>query len=469
MNRSGFSRTEERLGIALYVDVIRRALREFLATPLFIIVLFLLLSIGAYLFERSDITLYSPARDYLERRVFADAQVTSNLLSTIAGGLITVTSITTTLLLLIVQQTASNMTTQVFDQYLRRRSNQIYFGFFVGLALYTLITLATVGDTFNPIFSASLAFLLTVVALFLLIILFYSTVHQMRPVVIILAIHDLTLQARKRQQDLLRKTRRKSEFEAPLSFAIRASQSGFVTNINSDALKAVTVQLSGQAEIVLHVSIGSFVAFQQVIAEVKLNDLAESDRIEDQIRQAIHLETSRDLTVDPSYGIEQLEIIAWSVTSSAKGNAAPALQVVFSLRDILARWSQDNISPVVEEPLPIVYNDGAALDLIGSYESLAVAASESMQHRILSEILISFTIMFNNLPPAWQDRTEDALLRITSTLGDHVLTLRLETALSDMVEVLKNAGRVQTATTVQQALDHLRGTVGQINSRSSRV
>jgi hypothetical protein len=87
----------------------------------------------------------------------------------------------TTLLLLIVQQSASTMTTQVFDQFLRRRSNQMYFGFFVGLAVYTLITLATVDEPFNPVFAATLAFVLTVIALFLLIVLFYATIHQKRP------------------------------------------------------------------------------------------------------------------------------------------------------------------------------------------------------------------------------------------------------------------------------------------------
>jgi uncharacterized membrane protein len=54
----------------------------------------------------------------------------------------TVASITISLLLLALQQSAANMTTQILDQSLRRRINQAHFGFFLGLALYSLVTLA---------------------------------------------------------------------------------------------------------------------------------------------------------------------------------------------------------------------------------------------------------------------------------------------------------------------------------------
>jgi uncharacterized membrane protein len=90
----------------------------------------------------------------LQTRIFADAKATSDLLGTIASSIITVTSITISVLLLAVQQAAGSLTHQVFDQFLRRRQNQFHFGFFVGLALYTLVTLATVGESFNPVLGA---------------------------------------------------------------------------------------------------------------------------------------------------------------------------------------------------------------------------------------------------------------------------------------------------------------------------
>jgi len=57
-------------------------------------------------------------------------------LSAIAGGLVTVTSITFSVLLLAVQQTAASLSPVVFDQFVRRRANQVYLGYFVGLGIY---------------------------------------------------------------------------------------------------------------------------------------------------------------------------------------------------------------------------------------------------------------------------------------------------------------------------------------------
>ncbi len=108
---------------------------------------------------------------FLTKYAFIDAETTSNLLAAIAAGIITVTSMTISLLLLAVQQGAGSMTTAVFDQFMRRRVNQTYFGFFIELALYSLVALATVHESSNAVLGATVGFLLTVVALFFLIIL----------------------------------------------------------------------------------------------------------------------------------------------------------------------------------------------------------------------------------------------------------------------------------------------------------
>jgi uncharacterized membrane protein len=47
-------------------------------------------------------------------------------------------------MLVAIQQSASSLTAQVFDQFLRRRTNQFYFGFFVGLGAYSLLQTAAV-------------------------------------------------------------------------------------------------------------------------------------------------------------------------------------------------------------------------------------------------------------------------------------------------------------------------------------
>lgn len=196
-------------------DSVRRAFSEFLRIPTGMIAAFLCLAFFSYLLDRARLAALEPFRQLLKHHVFADPKATSDLLGAIAAGIITMTSVTVSLLLVAVQQAASSLTGAVYDQFLRRRQNQIYFGFFVGLALYALVTLATVNAPFNPVFGGTVAFLGTVIALYLLILLLYTTINQMRPVEVIEAIHDHVLSARQWQEKFLARTGAARAWRAP--------------------------------------------------------------------------------------------------------------------------------------------------------------------------------------------------------------------------------------------------------------
>ena len=185
---------------------------------------------------------------------------------TIATSLITVTSITFSLLLLAVQQGASALTNQVFDQFLRRRGNQFYFGFFVGLSVFALSNLVTTSRSHRPIFGALIAAVLTAVALCLIVVLIYTTIDQMRPSMIVKAIHGHVLKAREAQLSLLRATRRPAFSKAPMVLRrIVSEHQGYVTSIEVDRIaRAVAGDRDGSAggiEVELLVVIGSNVAY----------------------------------------------------------------------------------------------------------------------------------------------------------------------------------------------------------------
>lgn len=447
------------------IDTVKRAFAEFLTVPTLIIAGFLAFAFASYTLDKTQIEWFEPVRNFLKSHVFANAKATSDLLGAIAAGIIAVTSITITLLLIIAQQSAASMTAQVFDQFLRRKTNQIYFGFFVGLALYSLVTLATVNNPFNPIFGAASAFLLTVAALYLLVLLLYTTVNQMRPVEIVEAIHGHILLARKRQLETVRRTRRASRFDGTVSKQIESERHGYVTQIDFDKIGA---RVRGEAEVVLLVSLGSFVAFGDALAQVKTNDAEEAEIIGEAVAGAIRLKVQRDIEADAAYGIEQLETIGWTSVSTSKSNPAPGLIVIHSLRVILARWSADKAEDNGEN-LPIVYSDDTPAKLFNAFETLAIVSSESMQHQIYIEILKTFTTMFDRLPDEWRTRVEDSIFRILSALGDHVLTAELDIALSSLAQKLESSGRGETASAVRAAQKQLRRSIGKLNSRSTRV
>ena len=466
---TGDSHTEGAEGgiLNLWIET-RRAFAEFLTIPTVVIVGFLLLAAGSYVFERAETGWFQAVRETLKRHVFADSKATNELLGTIAGGIITVTSITISLLLVALQQSAASLTHQVFDQFLRRRTNQFYFGFFVGLSLFALVTLATVTESFNPVFGASLALLLTMAGLYILILLLYTTINQMRPAVIIEAIHTHTLAARQSLLPLILKTRRSPRSGGLIGRRVKAERHGFVTRIEVDVVGAAAKDLGIDVEVILLVSIGSYVAFQDAIAEIKAPVLGDTAPLEKAVQGAVHCENQRDIAGDPAYGIEQMEMIAWSSISTAKSDPAPGLLIIRNLRDLLAHWSADNNESRQEEPLAVVYTDDVLSRLMETFESLAVVASESMQHQSFAEVLHTFAVMFDRLPPEQQQRAEDVILRSMPALGDHVLTAELDSTLSALIDALNRSARITTAAAVQAAQGRLRLSVGKLHSRATR-
>ncbi len=447
-----------------------RAFREFLSIPLLVIAAFLLLAGVTYLLDVGRVGWLQPLREVMRTRIFGNAQATGQLLGTIAAGIITVTSITFSLLLLAVQQSGASLTALVFDQFLRRRSNQVYFGFFVGLALYALCTLATVNTPFNPVYGGTVALLLTGVALCLLVLLLYSTIDQMRPAQIIKAIHDHTLLGRERQRVLLSRTRRTPHLAGPICRPVHATGYGYVTSISLRQLEIATGQAAQAVEVVLDVSVGAFVAFQDAMAHVTAMTTTDAAAIATAVQRAIQLEPVRDLDGDPAYGVQQLTVIAWTSVSTAKQNPEVGLLVVHSLRDLLARWSVTDAQ--VEDAaavLPVVYADDLPGRVLDAFAALSVAASESLQYQVYAEVLRALASLYDRLPIEQQQRAEDLILRSLSALGEHVLTRDLDDALATLCSALTKWGNQETTDAVRSAWHQLSKSVGRLNSRATRV
>jgi uncharacterized membrane protein len=481
-NASGDRTRERHAGFAKTREEIRHAFAEFLTLPAWIIGGFLLLAAVSYALDRAEIAGLGTVREMMRRQVFADAPATSDLLGVVAGSVITMTSITFSLVLLAVQQAAGSLTFQVIDQFLRRRLNQIAFGFFVGLALYALAVLVTVSATHIPVYGATLALLLTMVALCLLLLLLFTTINQMRPVEIVDAIHDRTLGARQRQLPLLRATRPVPRLAGAIAVPVPTEDHGFVVRVDVGPISAAAQRVGGEVEVVLLVTVGTFVAFQDVIAEVRAPTAAAAAAVGKAVQAAIRVERHRDLDTDPAFGIEQLATIAWTSISTSKSNPAPGLAAIRSLRDLMAHWSLEegqatpsgdgqaaDDSPSPTPPAPVVYADDVFPQLLDAFESLAVCSTESMQHQCFAEIARTFAVMFDRLPAAQRPRAEDLIQRIISGLGDHVLTAELDAALAALVGALERAGSAGSAAAVTVARARLQTSVGTLNSRATRV
>lgn len=438
---------------------VRLAYQEYLTVPTVIIVAFVVLAIAMIVLEQADISWLDRLHKSVENITFGEASSTQTTLAASAGALITITSITFTVLLLAVQQAAGAMSPEIIDQFLRRPFNQVLFGYFVGISLYALIVLATTHSTFDPVLSALLAFIFSGIALYLLAALVYVTLTQVRPSVVIHATHDATIEARKRQLPIIKRTRRVPRMTGGKHLPIRSGADGYVTNIDLKSIERAIGDGWDDFEIELHVHIGSYVALHDEVAEIRTVSDIEADKLSQTVLRALELGRARDLHYDVEHGIIQIMNIGWTSISTSKQNPVPGTEAINALRDLLAQWLEEKEELPHHEKLPVVYHDDILSQPLRELESLAVAATESMQHQNFALVLRAFAKMFERLPQAQRSQVEEIIPRLLSRLQYEVLTTELDEALSELGDALDMAGSSGVAEIVWEARQQARSAI----------
>jgi len=454
------------------VALLRQGWHEFLAFPAVIVAAFVVLAAFTLWMDNTDASWLKFGREQvIGRFVFVREEGTASVLGQLLGGLLTVISITFSVLLLAVQQTASSLSSEVYSQFLRRRVNQLYFGFFTGLAVYDVIALAAAHPKFNPVYTAATAVIMTTLGLCLLVVLIYSTVDQMRPSVIIESLRDHTLAARERSLALLRRTRRTSQSPAPVQFTVFAQRDGFLQNLRLDRLAQALADLRDPAaEIeVLH-PIGTFVAYDDQLAVIRGGDRETASALAGRIQEALVLRSERDLQVDAAYGIVELQSIAWTTASSAKSTPEPPRLVINALRDLLGRWiagTPERGEPATSEPVAVVYPDRLHRDVIDALVTTGIASNESLQHVVA---ISAFDALRQLLPRARGETREqvlDAIRTLLPALSDVLLTPRLEDALDALRRALEEHGAREVAAETSTALSLKQKEKGRVRSAAS--
>jgi len=448
---------------------LKRAFNEFLNVPIYILIGALLLLWVAVALDHERPGWLEPLRQFLANNLFPDSQTTGNYLSVLVGGLLTVTSITLSMIMIALQQSASNMGNLVVDQFINRRRNQVHFGFFVALSVYVLILYGLVTNAFNPVIAASLALILTAVSMFVLILLVYTVFNQLRPEVIIQTVHNNAIRARQRELTSLGRTRRVSKMDFGFSRKVHSQNHGFITNIDLNVIEELQPRLSGEYEILLKVHFGSYISYGDILAEIRAQVQNDLDMLEPGVRQMTKLGIQRNVHNDSSYSLEQFEGIGWTAASSSKQNPETGLMVIRFMRDVLSRFLAMENGYGNQLTLPVVYEDVVITHLLDEFEAMAVVSSESLQYQSFAEVFDAINVLYDRLPKDLRDHVDRSLLRMLAVMGDLTLTRELEAASGRLVTTLKQAGSWDTANAIEKACDKLGLSIGELNSKSTRV
>lgn len=441
------------------------ALAEFLWLPMLIVAGFLVFT--AVMVPVELFTSMGPFQRALG--AYVPQSAISSLLPAIATSLVTAASITFSLLLMTVQQAASRYSQVVFDQFLRRRTNQISIGFFIGLALYCLSLILFVSST-QAVLSGVVALVLTGVALVLLILLIYAAIDQMRPSSVVWNIQTMAFNARKHQLPLLARCRSTPQLvDAAIGTTpVYSGQLGYVVDIDAErlakGLSAVTGEVeysavSGEMEIELYARLGTHLVVGETVAEIRGGTKRERDHLARSVLEAFTLGRMRDSATDPGYAVDQLGNMAWALGSTGTQDPEGALVAVRGLHGLLVEWGTDD-APAAEDhggPLPIVYRDGAVEKVIGSLISELIVSTESAQYHVCAEVLDTFGLILPRLDPEARNFAADSLRGVVPSVARHVLTLDMRRALDRLQRTLSDLGHTEEAAFVEGVTSQLGG------------
>ncbi len=427
------------------------AWQEFLVRPLAIVGIWVALAVAAILLDRH----VEAAR--LAVGVVVPQQASAMVLSTITPGMLTVVSIIFFVLIMAMQHQSTMYSPVVMDQFLRRRSNQYFFGMFVGLTVYCLLVLGLVPPD-RTVVAGAVAMLLGAATFTGLLPFIYSAIDQLRPSSTVWMLQQLAMKARMKQQPLLARCRTYPQLRDAPGSPVTSARIGYIVKIDTDVLARALRWVSGNVEIEMRVAMGDHVVPGALLAEVRGGDGLERGLLVDAVLDAITLGRMRDIDRDAAQAVDNLGSMAWSATATSQDpegariatEALHSLLVVFQDQDL--RFSADDYGGA----LPIVYRDGFVDQILDGLTSVIAASGQSGQHQTASTVMRLLCRAIGKLEPANQEIAVDRLQRVLSTTMNHVFTVEIENAFDAMHDALTSADQDEAARRIRQLKDDLR-------------
>lgn len=280
------------------------------------------------------------------------ASAARTVLTTIAGSLITVAGLTFSVTMIVLQLASSQFSPRVLKNFLRDRFTQLTVGVFIGIFIYCLIGLRSVGGVANfvPRLTVTVASALGVIAVILLIAFIHhiSTLIQVSHIAARIA-RDTADTLERAYPDPFGRAAEEDDADALLddwrsrpAHRIDAGRSGYVQRVDVAAIVAA-VQ-SDDACIHVAIAPGDFVGDADAAVEIWPEDAAVEEA---KIRRNFVIGDERDLHQDSSFGIRQLTDIALRAISPGINDPTTAVTCIGYVAALLERLAGRALPPRV--------------------------------------------------------------------------------------------------------------------------
>jgi len=388
------------------------------------------------------------------------AEGARQMLSTLAGSMMTVMGITFSMTLLALTLASSQYTSRVLRNFMRSRVTQVTLGTFAGIFVYCLIVLRTIhgGEAeFVPSLAVFFAFVLAIGGVGVLIFFIHHIASSIQASSIIASIAHETIAAIERLfpekpghgpeedegQDQALQSRDKRTW-----YAVPAAVSGYIQSVDNDALLGLA--RDSKTIVRMERGIGEFVVQNTALASLALTYPPDQAMIA-ALNRAYSISHLRTVEQDLAFGIRQIVDIALKALSPGVNDTSTAVMCVDYLTAILARLT-------VRQFPPSRRYDGETLRvvaIVSRFEGLLaeafdqIRASAEANVAILARMLGALNTIGSLTTRPSHLRALDEQVQWIAELGDRTIEAthdraRVEKRLSEVRETLETQSALCT-------------------------
>ena len=328
------------------------------------------------------------------------AEGSRQMLSTLAGSMMTVLGVTFSMTLVALTLASSQYTSRILRIFMRSKITQITLGVFAGTYTYCLIVLRTIRSIgsveFIPGLAVFFGFVLALGSVGILIFFIHHIASSIQASSLIASVAQETCSAIDRlfpgekeqgakgkeedEEELLRLLNEKTWCAVP------AEESGYIQSVDSEAL----LRLAWEKKALLRMErgIGDFVVQKTALASLALEEVPDKETIA-AINAAYSISIHRTIDQDPAFGIRQIEDIALKALSPGVNDTSTAVMCVDHLTAILAHLVGRQLPP------PRLSKDGElrVITIVPTFESLLADSFDQIRRSAAGNVAIMARIL----------------------------------------------------------------------------
>jgi len=312
----------------------------------------------------------------------AGAQGARDMMSTIAGSMMTVVGVTFSMILVVLAMASSQYTSRILRNFMSSRVTQVVLGIFAGIFTYSLIVLRTIrgGDegAFVPNLAVFFGFVLALGGVGTLMFFIHHIASSIQASSIIASVAQETIATIDRlfpeklgqEPDIDDDDQKLHPLAARNWRGVPARENGYIQSVNNAGL----LRLARDRKTIVRMEhgIGDFVVRNTTLASLSLEETPDEETIT-ALQATFSISRHRTVEQDTAFGIRQIVDVALKALSPGINDTTTAVMCVDYLTAILAR--------IAPRQIPSLYRyEEGELRVIAKGPSFESLLAETVDH-----------------------------------------------------------------------------------------